>query len=32
MGRRKEKRTDSEKLDLILGAVSEINEKVGNIE
>lgn len=28
MGRRKEKRTDSEKLDLILGAVSEINEKV----
>lgn len=28
MGRRKEKRTDSEKLDLILGAASEINEKV----
>ena len=28
MGRRKEKRTDSEKLDLILGAVSEINKKV----
>ena len=28
MGRRKEKSTDSEKLDLILGAVSEINEKV----
>ncbi|WP_314878412.1 hypothetical protein [Haemophilus parahaemolyticus] len=28
MSRRKEKRTDSEKLDLILGAVSEINEKV----
>lgn len=28
MGRRQEKRTDSEKLDLILGAVSEINEKV----
>lgn len=28
MGRRKGKRTDSEKLDLILGAVSEINEKV----
>ena len=28
MSRRKGKRTDSEKLDLILGAVSEINEKV----
>ena len=28
MCRRKEKRTDSDKLDLILGAVSEINEKV----
>lgn len=28
MGRRKQKQTDSEKLDLILGAVSEINHKV----